>query len=89
LREIPAASANEVEAIIRKMDSAGVGRALVIGKSGQMILGIPVRVDRVGIVVPGGLNPIAAAEEAGIETESRALTALVDYGRLQKFASIV
>jgi repressor of nif and glnA expression len=54
-----------------------------------MILGIPVRVDRVGIVVPGGLNPIAAAEEAGIETESRALTALVDYGRLQKFASIV
>lgn len=89
LREIPAASANEAEAIIRKIDSAGIGRALMIGKSGQMILGIPVRIDRVGIVVPGGLNPIAAAEEAGIETESRALTALVDYKRLQKFDSIV
>lgn len=89
LREIPAASANEAEAIIRKIDSAGIGRALMIGKSGQTILGIPVRVDRVGIVVPGGLNPIAAAEEAGIETESRALTALVDYKRLRKFETIV
>lgn len=89
LREIPAASANEAEAIIRKIDSAGIGRALMIGKSGQMILGIPVRVDRVGIVVPGGLNPIAAAEEAGIEAESRALTALVDYKRLRKFETVV
>lgn len=89
LREIPAASANEAEAIIRKIDSAGIGRALMIGKSGQAILGMPVKMDRVGIVVPGGLNPIAAVEEAGIETQTRALGALIDYKQLKNFDSIV
>ncbi|MFH1826230.1 MAG: NrpR regulatory domain-containing protein [bacterium] len=88
LREIPAVSANEAEAIIRKIESAGIGHALMIGKTGQAILGMPVKMDRVGIVVPGGLNPIAAVEEAGIETQTSALGALVSYERLQKFSTI-
>ncbi|MDD5382942.1 MAG: NrpR regulatory domain-containing protein [Candidatus Margulisbacteria bacterium] len=35
LREIPSASMHEAEAIIRKVESAGVGRAIMIGKEGQ------------------------------------------------------
>jgi repressor of nif and glnA expression len=89
LREIPAACGNEAEAILRKIDSAKVGRIMAIGRPGQSILEWPVGEDRVGIVVPGGLNPVAACEEQGIETESKALVALVDYGRLVKFAEII
>ena len=85
LRTIPAASANEAEAIIRKAESAHIGRALMIGRSGQMILGMPVGIERVGIVVPGGLNPIAAVEEAGLETQTKALTSLIGYKQLQSF----
>jgi len=85
LREIPAASKDEAEAILRRTESAGLGRALMIGKPGQTVLGMPVGVERVGIVVPGGLNPIAAVEEAGIETESKALVTMVDYKKLVSF----
>lgn len=88
LREIPAVSANEAEAILRKAESAGIGRALMMGKSGQTVLGIPVGEDRVGIVVPGGLNPVAAAEESGIETESKALVTLVDFKLLKNYREL-
>ncbi|MFA5112840.1 MAG: NrpR regulatory domain-containing protein [Candidatus Margulisiibacteriota bacterium] len=88
LREIPAATVHEAEAIIRKIESAGLGRVLVIGKPGQTILGIPIGVERVGIVVPGGLNPIAAVEEAGIETASKALSALIEADQLVGFTDL-
>jgi hypothetical protein len=88
LREIPAASVHEAEAIIRQIESAGLGGVLLIGKAGQTILGMTVGSERVGIVVPGGLNPVAAVEEWGIETESQALGTLIDYSRLVKFDSL-
>ena len=88
LREIPAATVHEAEAIIRKIESAGLGRVMMIGKPGQTVLGIPIGVERVGIVVPGGLNPIAAVEEAGIETASKALSALIEADQLVSFADL-
>jgi hypothetical protein len=89
LREIPAVSKDEAEAILRKADSAGLGKVLLIGRPGQPVLGMPVGMERVGIVIPGGLNPVAACEEWGIETVSKALVALVDYGQLVNFAEII
>ena len=89
LREIPAASVHEAEALIRKIEAAGIGRVLMLGKPGQTMLGMPVGVERAGLVVPGGLNPVAACEERGIETESKALSALVDYGQLVSFESLL
>ena len=85
LREIPAASVHEAEALIRKTESAGIGRVIMLGKPGQTVLGMPVGVERVGLVVPGGLNPIAAVEEWGIETESKALVSMVEYEKLVSF----
>jgi hypothetical protein len=87
-REIPAASRDEAEAILRRVESAGLGTALVLGKSGQTVLGMPVAVERVGLVVAGGLNPVAAAEEAGIETESKALVSLVDFSALINYREL-
>ena len=88
LREIPSVSRDEAEAIIRKTESAGIGRAIFLGRAGQEVMGMPVGQERVGIVVPGGLNPIAAVEECGIETESKALQAMVDYKELINFWEI-
>lgn len=85
LREIPAASVHEADAILRKAEAAGICRALMIGKAGQPLLGMPVGMERVGLVVPGGLNPVAAVEEWGIETASKALVAMMDYDELVSF----
>ncbi|MFH1684352.1 MAG: NrpR regulatory domain-containing protein [Candidatus Margulisiibacteriota bacterium] len=89
LREIPAASKDKAEKIIKQAEEAGLGGAIYIGKSGQPVLGMPVGLDRVGLVIPGGLNPVAACEEWGIETESQALSALVDYSQLKDFKTLL
>jgi hypothetical protein len=60
----------------------------MLGRPGQPLLGISVGRERVGLIVPGGLNPVAAVEEAGIETENKALTALIDYSKLKSFWDI-
>jgi repressor of nif and glnA expression len=46
---------------------------------------VPVGRGRTGIVVAGGLNPVAAAEEAGIATELKAMVTLADFGDLAAF----
>jgi repressor of nif and glnA expression len=89
LREIPAASKDEAEAILRKAEAAGFGSALMIGMPGQVVLGMPVGMERVGLVFPGGLNPVAAAVEQGIAVASKALVALIEFEKLRRFASLV
>jgi repressor of nif and glnA expression len=88
LREIPAISKQSAEVILALIESAGLGTALYIGRPSQPVLGMPVGVERVGIVVPGGLNPVAAAMEQGFEVESKALVALADYAQLVKFEEV-
>jgi len=40
-------------------------------------------------VIVGGLNPIAALEEAGIPTESRAMSTLYEYSKLISFKDVL
>jgi repressor of nif and glnA expression len=42
----------------------------------------------VGVVLIGGLNPVAAAAEAGIYSESHAMSTVVDYKTLVDFTQI-
>jgi repressor of nif and glnA expression len=89
LREIPAVSKEEALDILNQIEGAGLGNILYIGKTGQPVLGMPVGVEKVGIVIPGGLNPVAAVAEWGIETENKALSALVDFKQLVDFKAVV
>jgi len=81
-REIPADSRSKVVAIARRLEDAGLGGFLTIGWPGLPLLDIPVSEGRVGVVVIGGLNPIAILEESGIRANSRALSTLIDYRTL-------
>jgi repressor of nif and glnA expression len=42
----------------------------------------PIDLNRVGVVLLGGLNPVAAAAEAGIISESHAMSTVIDYRTL-------
>jgi hypothetical protein len=88
-REIPVVSMREAEILREKMFSKGVGGNILFGKPNQPLLDVPVGVDKVGMLVVGGLNPIAAAEEAGILTESKAMSTLYEYSRLLTFNEAV
>jgi len=78
-REIPAGALSAAQNLIEELDQAGVGSVLAVGLPGKSLLDVPVSQGRVGIVVPAGLNPVAAVEEAGIPTENHALAALTDF----------
>jgi hypothetical protein len=81
-REIPEVSLTEARRLNEKMKEAGFDGIIVFGKPGEQLFGMPVNAGRVGLVVLGGLNPVAALEEAEIPTESHAMATLADYMEL-------
>lgn len=88
-REIPLVSLKEAETLKERMSRKGIGQNIIFGKPNQPLLDVPVGIDKVGMIVAGGLNPIAAAEEAGISTESKAMSTLYEYSRLLTFNEAV
>jgi hypothetical protein len=44
-----------------------------------------VDLNKVGMILVGGLNPAACAQEAGIELENRAMSTLMPYEELRPF----
>ncbi|MGQ9756706.1 MAG: DUF128 domain-containing protein [Actinomycetota bacterium] len=87
-RQIPASAHGKASEILEEMRAARLGGLVVLGKPGQPCLEIPVPRERAGLVVAGGLNPPAAAEELGVDTYSRAMAELADYARLVPFSRI-
>ncbi len=67
------------------LKETGIGGVYALGNTSEPICQIPVDLNRVGIVLLGGLNPVAAAVEAGIEVESIAESGLIDYQQLKSF----
>jgi len=84
-REIPAPSRAIVEEKVDMLKEAGIGGVYALGNTSEPICQITVDLNRVGIVLLGGLNPVAAAVEAGIEVESIAESGLIDYQQLKSF----
>jgi repressor of nif and glnA expression len=88
-REIPAICQTLAIEVIEKLKGVGLGGVLLIGNVHEQICEIPVDVDRVGMILIGGLNPVAAAQEAGIVSENHAMSVTVDYERLVKFSEVL
>ena len=88
-REIPAICLSTTEEVIANLKEAGLGGLLLMGNVSETVCEIPVELNRVGVVLLGGLNPVAAAEEAGIRAENRAMSTLIDYQDLTKFWEFV
>jgi repressor of nif and glnA expression len=88
-REVPGASRDRVLSITKSLESVGLGGAYLIGWPGRPLLEIPVGEGRLGMIVMGGLNPVAILEELGIRVRnSSALAGLVDYRRLFSYEEL-
>lgn len=81
-REVPAPSRAMVEEKIDFLHEAGVNGVYVLGNTSEPVCQITVGMNRVGMVLLGGLNPVAAAVEAGIESEDIGESGLIDYQQL-------
>jgi repressor of nif and glnA expression len=87
-REIPAICRPLAEEVAAKLKDAGLGGILVMGNISEPVCEIPIELNRIGVVLMGGLNPVAAAAEAGILSESHAMSTLLDYQTLVKVSEI-
>ena len=83
-REIPALCRPIAEEVVAKLKGVGLGGVMVIGNTSEPVCEIPVELNRIGMVLIGGLNPVAAAEEAGLEAENRAMSTVMEYRELIK-----
>ena len=77
-REIPAICRAKVEEVTQKLQGAGLGSPLLIGNISEPVCEIPVGLNKIGLVLAGGMNPIAAAEEAGIEAENSPMSTVMN-----------
>ena len=84
-REIPAISLEQVETLIGDLKRAGIDGMLSRGMISESICQIPVDMNKVGVILRGGLNPVACAQETGIEVENRAMSTVMAYSDLKPF----
>jgi repressor of nif and glnA expression len=88
-REIPVVSIEKAKELSSLMKEKGIGGILLIGNPNQPLLEMPVSMDKAGMIIVGGLNPIAALEEAGITTVSKAMSTLYKFSDLIKFKELL
>ena len=81
-REVPSESRERLVNINQRLIEIGLGAIMEIGLPGQPLLEIPVSQGRVGVILVGGLNPIAILEEKEHRIFSRAISAFIEYDRL-------
>ena len=88
-REIPALSRGLAEELFLKLKRAGIRGDLSLGEISEPVGQTPVDVNKVGIILVGGLNPVACAHELGLMTESQAMSTVLDFNDLQNFWTLL
>jgi repressor of nif and glnA expression len=83
-REIPAICEPLAREVAAKLKDANLGGIYLMGNISEPVCEVPIDLNRVGVVLIGGLNPVAAVAEAGVASESTAMSILVDYQKLVK-----
>jgi hypothetical protein len=84
-RDIPAQCRSIAETAMAKLKEAHLGGLVVMGNTSEPVCEVPVEPNKVGIVLFGGLNPVAVAAESGIEAENVAMSSVIDYRQLRSF----
>ncbi|MET0011017.1 DUF128 domain-containing protein [Dehalococcoides mccartyi] len=81
-REFPAVCRSLAETVFKELKDAGIGGVCKMGNISETVFEIGIEQHRVGLILFGGMNPIAAAQESGIPTENYAMSMLTDYQTL-------
>ncbi len=87
-REVPTVALDDVRRIAKDMERHGLGGIVALGRPNQPLLDIPVAEGRSGMIVLGGLNPIAALHEAGARVTIQSLAGLEDFKSFAPFQSL-
>jgi len=87
-REIPEDSYSLAGSLAEKLGTIGLGAFLKIGRPSQDLFNIPVHQGSCGVIVIGGLNPVAILEETGGEVLHYAIAGLMEYNQLFSYKEL-
>ncbi len=87
-RELPAPARPIVEKVTAELKGAGIDGVYALGNTSEPVCQISVGTNRIGMALLGGLNPVAAAVEAGIEVENVAESGMLSYQELINFREL-
>ncbi len=87
-RELPAPARPVVERVVTELKESGMGGVYALGNTGEPVCQISVGTNRIGMALLGGLNPVAAAVEAGIEVDNLAESGMISYQQLINFRDL-
>lgn len=84
-QEFPLPSRPEVEILIENLKASGLCSSALLGKTSEPLCKMPVRPNKVGLVVPSGLNAAAAVAEWDIPMVSKASSGVIPIKELTNF----
>jgi len=87
-RELPALARATVTEKTALLKEAGISGVYALGNTSESVCQVPVGLNRIGMVLVGGLNPLAAVRESGILVDNIAESGLIDYGQLLSFRDL-
>jgi hypothetical protein len=88
-REVTSICRPLAEEVMSKLNKARLHGVLLLGNASEPVCEMQLELNRIGMVLMGGLNPIAAVEEAGLEVESFPMSTVVDYRDLIRFEELL
>lgn len=87
-REFPSVALEKARSLVHQLRRMNLNGVIMVGQPNRPVLDIPVGDGRTGMVVVDGLNPIAAACEAGIPVELHPLSGLEDCASFVPFKEV-
>jgi len=88
-REIPAICRPITEKVNKGLQNIGFHGVLSMGDISTRVCETNVELNKIGVILMGGLNPIAAAAETGLESESHSMSTVLDYGELSDYREFI
>lgn len=88
-REIPAICRPVAEKVVTGLQKVGLNGVLVMGDTSQSVCEMEVDPNKIGIILMGGLNPVAAAVEAGTLAEVHSMSTVLPYSSLVDYREIL
>ena len=82
-REIPAPARSLVNEKVTQLNEAGISGVYLLGNTSEPVCQIAVGLNRVGLVMLGGLNAVAAAVEMGVEVENISESGMLDFSQMK------
>ena len=87
-REIPSLSRTLVDGVVAAFAKAGINGVLSIGDIGHPLCQTQVDVNKIGMILAGGLNPVAAAHEEGLDVDNKAMSTVMEFEKLQSIDAL-